>query len=62
LLIELCAFKLCKVKNEYLSDSTYFEIDLSCLWQDIENLQKHAELSLIERRAAYRRFPPMGGW
>jgi hypothetical protein len=30
------------------------------LSQDIENLQKHAELFLIERRAAYRRFAPTG--
>jgi hypothetical protein len=28
-------------------DSIYFEIDLSFLSQDIENLQKHAELFLI---------------
>jgi hypothetical protein len=36
-----------------LADSAYFEIDLSFLSQDIENLQKHAELFLTERRAAY---------
>jgi hypothetical protein len=47
-------------KNECLSDSTYFEIDLSFLLQDIENLHKHAELLLRERHAAYRRFAPIG--
>jgi hypothetical protein len=46
-------------KNKCLSDSTYPEIDLSLLWQDVENLQKHAELFLIERRAAYRRLAPI---
>jgi hypothetical protein len=47
-------------KNECLSDSTHFEIDLSFLSQDIENLQKHAELFTIERLAAYRREAPTG--
>jgi hypothetical protein len=47
-------------KNKRLSDSTYPEIDLSFLWQDIENLQKHAELFLLERCAAYRRLAPIG--
>jgi hypothetical protein len=41
-------------KNESLSDSTYFENDRSFLLQDIEKSQKHAELFLIERRAAYQ--------
>jgi hypothetical protein len=48
-------------KSECLSDSTYFEIDLSVLLQDIENLQNHAELFLIERRAASRRSTLIGG-
>jgi hypothetical protein len=38
-------------ENENLSDSTYFEIHLSFLSQDIENVQKHAKLFLRERRA-----------
>jgi hypothetical protein len=42
-------------KNEYLSDSSYFEVDLSLLSQNIENLQKHVEVLLVEGRAAYRR-------
>jgi hypothetical protein len=46
-------------KKECLSHSTYFEIDLSFLSQDIENLKKHAELFLMERSAAYRRFAPI---
>jgi hypothetical protein len=46
--------------NERLSDSTYFEIDLSFLSQGIENLQRHAELSLVKRRAAYRSEAPIG--
>jgi hypothetical protein len=46
-------------ENECLSDSIYFEIDLSLLSQDIENLQKHAELFLIERSAAYRSEVPI---
>jgi hypothetical protein len=47
-------------RNECLSDSTYFEIDLSFLSQDIENLQKHTNLFLIESRDAYQRFAPIG--
>jgi hypothetical protein len=47
-------------ENEYLSDSTYFEIDLSFLSQNIENLQKHAELFRRERRAATRGQCPAG--
>jgi hypothetical protein len=43
-----------------LSDSTYFEIDVSFLSQDIEDLQKYIELFLIEKRAAYRCFAPIG--
>jgi hypothetical protein len=42
-----------------LSDSTDFEIDLSFLSQHIENMQKDAELFLIERRATYRREAPI---
>jgi hypothetical protein len=41
-------------KNGCLSDSTYFEIDLSFLFPDIENLEKYAELFFLERRAAKR--------
>jgi hypothetical protein len=43
-----------------LYDPTCFKIDLTFLSQDIENLQKHAELFLIERRGAYRHFIPIG--
>jgi hypothetical protein len=46
--------------NECLSESIHFEIDFSFLSQDIENLQKHAELFLRERRATYRREAPIG--
>jgi hypothetical protein len=37
-----------------------FEVNLSFLSQDIENVHKHAELLLIERRAAHRPFAPTG--
>jgi hypothetical protein len=37
-----------------------FWIDLSFLSQDIEKLQKHTELFLIERPASYWRFAPIG--
>jgi hypothetical protein len=47
-------------QNECLFDSTYFEIGLSFLSQDIENLQKYSWLFLIERRATDRRFASIG--
>jgi hypothetical protein len=59
-LIELHTFKLCKIKNERSLDSARFDTGLSFLSQDIENLQKHAELFLIERHAAYRREGSIG--
>jgi hypothetical protein len=47
-------------KNECLSDSTYFEIDLSFLSQDIEKCAQARRAILFERRAAHRRFAPIG--
>jgi hypothetical protein len=47
-------------KNEYLLDSTDFEIEFSFLSKNTEDLPKQVPLFLT-RTDAYRREAPMGG-
>jgi hypothetical protein len=52
-------FKLCKIKTNVYLIPLILKL-ISFLSHDIENLQKHFELSLIEMCAASRRFAPIG--